>query len=193
MRSFAGLPIATCLLFMPFTFSCSWAEDVGDIYGGISYSQTVSKDESSRHLGTYKPTIIGIGLSVVGLPNLALDGYVFTGVSEDTNRIATTRTLTAVANDGYGFNLRPFLPLSSSWSLYGKLGRQYGSQETTIRQSGISISTSRSTFAHTIYGAGLSYNFNPQWGVGFDYTKAVRIPSEEKNNSLISIGLRYKF
>lgn len=60
------------------------AEEVGDIYGGISYSQTIAKDESPRNLGTYKPTTLGLGLSVVAIPNLAVDGYVFTGVNDSS-------------------------------------------------------------------------------------------------------------
>ncbi len=59
----------------------AWAEEVGDIYGGISYSQTIAK---VANRGTYKPTTLGLGLSVVAIPNLAVDGYVFTGVNDSS-------------------------------------------------------------------------------------------------------------
>ena len=109
------------------------AEEVGDIYGGLSYSKTFAKDTSANHLGTYKPMTFGVGLSVVAMPYLALDGYVFTGVEDARNDLPLSRTMTVSAIDGYGFNLRPFSPLSQSWSVYAKLGRQYGAKETVLK------------------------------------------------------------
>ena len=165
----------------------AWAEEVGDIYGGVSYSQTIAKDESARHLGTYKPTTLGLGLSVVAIPNLAVDGYVFTGVNDSSNTLSPTSTMTVRVKNGYGFNLRPYFSLSNQWGVYAKLGRQYGSQETTL------LRTTLTSYAHTIYGLGVSYNINHRWGIGADYTKAKRIPSETTNTALISLGVRYKF
>ena len=168
------------------------AEEVGDIYGGISYSQIIAKDESSRHLGTYKPTTLGIGLSVVAAHNLAVDGYVFAAQHDSSNTLSPISTMRVNVKEGYGFNLRPYLSLNSQWGIYAKLGRQYGSQEKTFSRGPIQTTTSAS-YAHTIYGVGVSYNINEQWGVGIDYTKAKRIPSETTNTALISFGLRYKF
>ena len=179
--------------FLILMHSIAFAEEVGHVYGGISYSQTIAKDTSSRNLGTYKPMTLGIGLSVVVLENMALDGYVFTGVHNDTNTLTTNRTMTVSAKDGYGFNLRPFLPLNHSWILYGKLGRQYGSQETVIKSTNQTLSTTNATYAHTIYGMGLGYSLDDKWGISIDYTKAMRIPSENTNTALISLGVRYKF
>jgi outer membrane autotransporter protein len=100
--------------------------------------------------------------------------------------------MTVHVKEGYGFNLRPYLSLSKNWGIYAKLGRQFGSQETTLRQSAFQQTTS-TTYAHTIYGLGISFNIDAQWGIGADYTRSKRIPSEQTNSSLISVGLRYKF
>ncbi len=162
----------------------AWAEEVGDIYGGISYSQTIAKVPNR---GTYKPTTLGLGLSVVAIPNLALDGYVFTGVNDSSNTLSSTSTMTVRVKDGYGFNLRPYLSLSSQWGVYAKLGRQYGSQETTV------LRTTSASYARTIYGLGVSYNIDQRWGIGVDYTKAKQAPSETTSTALISLGVRYKF
>jgi len=175
-----------------YLFNPAWAEDVGDIYGGISYSQTIAKDESSRNLGTYKPTTLGIGLSFVAIPNLAVDGYVFTGVNDSSNTLSPISTMSVSVKDGYGFNLRPYLPLGRKWSVYAKLGRQYGTQETTVKR-GTAQTVTSVDYAHTIYGLGTSYSINDQWGVGVDYTKTKKVPSETTSTALISIGLRYKF
>ena len=110
------------------------AEEVGDIYGGFTYSQTIAKDESPRHVGTFKPTTVGVGLSVVAISNLALDGYVFTGLNDSTLALTGGSDMTVNVKDGYGFNLRPYLSLSKTWGIYAKLGRQFGSQETTLRR-----------------------------------------------------------
>jgi len=169
------------------------AEEVGDIYGGLSYSKTFAKDTSANHLGTYKPMTFGVGLSVVAMPYLALDGYVFTGVEDARNDLPLSRTMTVSAIDGYGFNLRPFLPLSQSWSVYAKLGRQYGAQETVLKNQVATLRTTNTNYAHTVYGLGVGYNINERWGLGADYMKARRIVSENTDTSLLSVGLRYRF
>lgn len=169
------------------------AEEVGDIYGGVSYSKTFAKDTSANNLGTYKPMTFGIGLSVVAMPYLALDGYVFTGVEDASNDVPLSRTMTVSAKDGYGFNLRPFLPLSQSWSVYAKLGRQYGAQETVLKNQVAILRTTNKNYAHTVYGLGIGYNINECWGLGVDYVKAKYVASENTDTSLISVGLRYKF
>jgi hypothetical protein len=169
------------------------AEEVGDIYGGVSYSQTIAKDTSVNNLGTYRPMTLGVGLSVVAMPYVALDGYLFTGVEDASNDLPSGRTMTVTVKDGYGFNLRPFLPLSKSWSVYAKLGRQYGAQETVLKNQVTTLRTTNTSYAHTVYGLGVGYNINERWGLGADYMKAQRIPSENTNTSLISVGMRYKF
>jgi hypothetical protein len=169
------------------------AEEVGEIYGGVSYSQTIAKDTSVNNLGTYRPMTLGVGLSVVAMPYLALDGYVFTGVEDASNDLLSGRTMTVSVKDGYGFNLRPFLPLSKSWSVYAKLGRQYGAQETVLKNQLATLRTTNTSYAHTVYGLGVGYNINERWGLGADYMKARHIPSENTNTSLISVGMRYKF
>lgn len=169
------------------------SEEVGDIYGGLSYSQTIARDTSVNNFGTYKPMTLGIGLSVIAARNLAVDGYVFTGVVDSSNDLAPARTMTVSVKDGYGFNLRPFLPLSKSWSVYGKLGRQYGAQETVVKNHVTTLRTTNTSFARTVYGLGVGYNIDERWGVGLDYMKAKRVASENTDTSLISFGIRYKF
>lgn len=180
------------ILLSAYLWTFAMADEVGDVYGGISYSQTIAKDESPRNLGTYRPTTVGVGVSVVAIPNLALDGYVFAALSDATNSLSASASMTVNAKEGYGFNLRPYISLSPSWSVYAKLGRQYGTQETTLRRLAGTTYTS-TNYAHTLYGIGISYTIDARWGVGLDYTKSKRIPSESISASLIGMGLRYKF
>lgn len=186
--------LVSCLLALFFgAVSSALSEEVGDIYGGLSYSQTIAKDTSANNLGTYKPMTLGIGLSVIAIRNLAVDGYIFTGAGDSSNDLTAARTMTVSAKDGYGFNLRPFLPLSKSWSIYGKLGRQYGKQETLMKNQVATLRNTNASFAHTVYGLGVGYSIDERWGIGLDYMKAKRIASENSDTSLVSLGLRYKF
>jgi hypothetical protein len=186
--------LVTCLQVALFgAMGIAAAEDVGDIYGGVSYSKTIAKDTSVNNLGTYRPMTVGVGLNVIAMPYLALDGYVFTGVEDASNDLPAGRTMTVSAKDGYGFNLRPFLPLSKLWSVYAKLGRQYGAQETILKNQVTTLRTTSTSYAHTVYGLGIGYNINERWGLGADYMKARHIASENTDTSLLSIGLRYKF
>ena len=168
------------------------AERVGDVYAGVSYGQTIARDESSRNLGTFRPTTIGVGLSVIAASNLALDGYVFTGAEDASHDLPAGRRMTVAVANGYGFNLRPFFPLNDAWILYAKLGRQYGTQETVTTRLGVNLLTTRTTYAHTVYGLGVGYAIDERWGVGIDYLKSRQVPSEMVNTSLISVGVRYK-
>jgi len=171
----------------------AYAEQVGDVYVGVSYAQTTTKDESPKNLGTYRPTATSIGVSVVALPNLALDLYALAGLNDSTNRLTPNATMTAQINNGYGFYLHPYLALSNSWSIYAKLGRQFGSQETRMRIATTQTTLTQTTFAHTVYGIGVSYNINDKWGISTDYAKSQRIPSEMTHTSTIGVGLRYKY
>ena len=169
------------------------AEEVGDLYGGIAFSQSVASDESARNLGTYRPTTVGLGLSVIARRYLALDAYVFNGVRDSSNAISPNTSIRVDVKDGYGFNLHPYLPLSQSWVIYAKLGRQYGAVSSKVVVSGNTASTSNTTYAHTIYGAGVTYNIDARWGLSIDYAKARRIESEASSNALTTVGLSYKF
>jgi hypothetical protein len=168
------------------------AQKVGDVFGGINYSLATSKDESSRNLGTYKPSMLGLGLSYVVIDNVAIEGGVFGGVRSSSNDISGTTSMTLKVKDGYAFSIRPFIGFNQSWGGYAKLGRQYGTQEVLV-QTGAGQTTTQGTYAHTVYGLGVSHRIHPQWGITADYTKTKRIASENASSSAIGIGLRYKF
>jgi hypothetical protein len=165
---------------------CGYAQKTGDLFGGINYSLATLKTES---LGTYKPSTLGLGLSYVAIDNVAIEGGVFGGLQSSSDASNAGTPMTLKVKDGYGFSVRPFIGFNESWGGYAKLGRQYGMQEVVL-QNGAS---QQATYAHTIYGLGVSYKIHPQWGITTDYTRTKRIPSEKTTSSAIGIGLRYKF
>jgi len=163
------------------------AQSVGDIFGGVTYTKTSIKDESSKNLGTFNPTVVGLGLAYVVAENIALEGNVFDGTSDSSVTRTGVGTVTVKVHNGYGVGVRPFLSLNGSWGIYAKLGRQYGTQTTVIKKS------IDSKFAHTVYGLGISYNINSKWGISADYALSKKIESEMNKNNSVGMSVRYTF
>jgi opacity protein-like surface antigen len=163
------------------------AQDIGEIFGGITYTQSSIKDESSNHLGTFKPTVVGLGLSYVMADNLALDANMFDGAADSSVVTPRLGTVTVKVKNGYTLGVRPFMAFNESWGGYIKLGRQYGTQTTVIRKP------MDTTYAHTVYGLGVSYNLNSKWGVSAESVWSKKVSSENNSTSTVGMGIRYKF
>ena len=168
------------------------AQNVGDIFGGISYVQTSIKDESSKNLGTFKPTVVGLGLAYVVMDNVALEANAFDGSSDASIAPTSVIAYTVKLNNGYSIGVRPFIAFNAAWGAYAKLGRQFGTQTTVIKTS-VSQKATEATYAHTIYGVGISYNINPKWGVSSEYVWTKKGGTETSKNASMSLGIRYKF
>ena len=171
------------------------AQNIGDVFGGISYLQTSIKDESSNNLGTFKPTVLGLGLAYVVLDNIALEANIFNGTS-DSSLASRLGSVTVQVKNGYSLGVRPFMAFNESWGGYAKLGRQYGTQTLTqpkLVNRTVVTTPIDSTYAHTVYGLGVAYNIDRQWGVSTEYMWSKKGESENSKNASLGVGLRYKF
>ena len=171
------------------------AQNIGDVFGGISDLQTSIKDESSNNLGTFKPTVLGLGLAYVVLDNVALEANVFNGTS-DASLASRLGSVTVQVKNGYSLGIRPFMAFNESWGGYAKLGRQYGTQTLiTPKLVNRTVVTTPidSSYAHTVYGLGIAYNIDRQWGVSTEYMWSKKGQSENSKNASLGVGLRYKF
>ena len=171
------------------------AQNIGDVFGGISYLQTSIKDESSNNLGTFKPTVLGLGLAYVVLDNVALEANVFNGTS-DSSLASRLGSVTVQVKNGYSLGVRPFMAFNESWGGYAKLGRQYGTQTLTqpkLVNRTVVTTPIDSSYAHTVYGLGIAYNIDRQWGVSTEYMWSKKGQSENSKNASLGVGLRYKF
>jgi opacity protein-like surface antigen len=171
------------------------AQNIGDVFGGISYLQTSIKDESSNNLGTFKPTVLGLGLAYVVLDNIALEANVFNGTS-DSSLASRLGSVTVQVKNGYSLGVRPFMAFNESWGGYAKLGRQYGTQTLTqpkLVNRTVVTTPIDSSYAHTVYGLGVAYNIDRQWGVSTEYMWSKKGESENSKNASLGVGLRYKF
>lgn len=170
----------------------AFAEESGDLYGSLSYTQSNIRDTSGLNLGTYKPSTLSLGLSVIAIKHLALDGYVFQGYQDASQALDSNTAMTIQIKQGYGFNLHPYLPLSHRWGVYAKLGRQFGTSETMIRQNNATTITP-TRFAQTIYGLGVSHYFSATWQVDTDYTRTQRPADASTRTTAITASLVHKF
>ena len=171
------------------------AQNIGDVFGGISYLQTSIKDESSNNLGTFKPTVLGLGLAYVVLDNIALEANVFNGTS-DSSLASRIGSVTVQVKNGYSLGIRPFMAFNESWGGYAKLGRQYGTQTLTqpkLVNRTVVTTPIDSTYAHTVYGLGVAYNIDRQWGVSTEYMWSKKGESENSKNASLGVGLRSDF
>jgi opacity protein-like surface antigen len=171
------------------------AQNIGDVFGGISYLQTSIKDESSNNLGTFKPTVLGLGLAYVVLDNVALEANIFNGTS-DSSLTSRLGSVTVQVKNGYSLGVRPFMAFNESWGGYAKLGRQYGTQTLTqpkLVNRTVVTTPIDSSYAHTVYGLGVAYNIDRQWGVSTEYMWSKKGESENSKNASLGVGLRYKF
>lgn len=189
VKSLLLLPLA---LLSGFAF----AQNTGDMFGGLTYSQTTIKNKAPSNAPAFQPSTISLGVGVIVMPNLALEGYVFDGLTNATNtsRLTPTTigTVTVQIQNGYGFNLRPFMKLGYGWGAYAKIGRQFGAQDIVV-SGPASQSTTHSTYAHTTYGLGVSYNISNRWSVAAEHLKSRNIASETSTASTTGLGLRYLF
>jgi opacity protein-like surface antigen len=171
------------------------AQNIGDVFGGISYLQTSIKDESSNNLGTFKPTVLGLGLAYVVFDNVSLEANVFNGTS-DASLASRLGSVTVQVKNGYSLGIRPFMAFNESWGGYAKLGRQYGTQTLTqpkLVNRTVVTTPIDSSYAHTVYGLGVAYNIDRQWGVSTEYMWSKKGQSENSKNASLGVGLRYKF
>lgn len=171
------------------------AQNIGDVFGGLSYLQTSIKDESSNNLGTFKPTVLGLGLAYVVLDNVALEANVFNGTS-DASLASRLGSVTVQVKNGYSLGIRPFMAFNESWGGYAKLGRQYGTQTLTqpkLVNRTVVTTPIDSSYAHTVYGLGIAYNIDRKWGVSTEYMWSKKGQSENSKNASLGVGLRYKF
>jgi len=168
------------------------AQSVGDVFGGISYIQTSIKDESSKNIGTFKPTVIGLGLAYVVTDNIALEANAFDGSSDSSLKPTSIVTYTVKIKNGYSIGVRPFIAFNAEWGAYAKLGRQFGTQTTVVKTS-LSQKSTDSTYAQTVYGLGVSYNINPKWGVSSEAMWTKKGESDTTKNTSLGLGIRYKF
>lgn len=166
------------------------AQSSSNIYGEAAYAVVTAKDTSAtNNVGTFKPTLARFALGTVVRENLAVEGFLMQGLSNDSKKIMGAN-VDVKTNTGYGIAVRPFVKLSDEIELFGRVGSVRNEIAVTVSANGSSMSTtSKST--NTLYGAGVAFKINKDSSAFVDYTKLSN--KDDTDASILAVGLRFNF
>jgi len=170
--------------------SCVFAQTSGNLYGEVAYQTNTIKDTSTDNLGTFKPTSARFTIGKVVTENVAVEGFYTQGMSDKTNTYTSPDSVTIKLNNAYGVAIRPFINITNSVELFGRLGTsRVKSSWSATSNSG--PDSGSDTFTNNFYGIGAGYKMTKDVSLILDYTK--NKDHNSSTSSAISAGLRFNF
>lgn len=197
------------------------AADLTNWYGGITIGQSEVQDASASEINS---TLTGAGLAVSGTSVDDTDtgwklfaGYQFNkyfaleGGYVNLGRFDANTTVTAVngnpitptsisanikVKDGLYFDAVGILPVSETFSVFGKLGAYSLKTELSASAAGASASDSARNSDLT-YGVGVNYSFSKDLKMRGEWERFEKVGDANKTGQsdidLLSLGLTYQF
>lgn len=151
------------------------------MYAGVNFS-IVEYEETG--LDSVEPTALVLRLGNEFTPNLAVEGRLGFGLSEDSVNVFGTPVDVEVDNF-FGLYLRGIAPLGAV-SLYGLIG--YTDGELTASANGVSISADDSD---TSYGVGADFALNKASAINVEWARL--LSTSDYDVTALSIGYRHNF
>ncbi|MRD55183.1 outer membrane beta-barrel protein [Betaproteobacteria bacterium LSUCC0115] len=136
------------LVFLSFAGATNAAESSTKTYFDLSYGQLTYKESG---LSSLSPSIISGTFGSYVYDGLAFEGFLATGVSDDSVTYSGV-PLTLKVDSAVGFYVKPYLRVSEGTEVYAKVGYFRG-RLTVSAPRGLSDSTTGSDVS---YGVGLS-------------------------------------
>lgn len=94
---------------------------------------------------------------------------------------------------GLNLSLVGRAPLGESFDVFGKLGTTYGWTRTT-GSPGLGVATGKDDGFGLAYGAGLRWNFAPQWSAVLEWERhRMRFADGRGNVDLTTLGVQYRY
>lgn len=154
--------IAIAALLSAFVAAPAVAADNG-FYAGVSLGQARSKSPvPGVPMSKTNDTVYGVLAGYQFTKNWGVEGF-FTGAGKWQSPVLAGVGINGKA-DTYGLVGTGTLPLSDTFSLYGKLG--YASTKTTSTGTALGLAASfGATRAAATYGVGVQYNVTPAIGI----------------------------
>ncbi|WP_431258909.1 outer membrane beta-barrel protein [Roseateles chitinivorans] len=149
------------------------------VYGELGY--TFAKVKDDFYNVSFKPGAIR---GIVGWdlhPNVALEGMLAGGVSDDTSQGVKTKITRSV-----GFYVVPKYSFNPQFEVFGRLG--YADSKVKFSSSLGSASGSDSSFS---WGLGAKYNFNKQVYGAVDYMSYFDKDTTTVTGVTLSVGYRF--
>lgn len=136
------------------------ASEVGTKYFEVGYAQ-ISYKESG--ISTYSIPAVKGTFGYVVSNGIALEGYLATGVGDDTQTYRIVPIKLSI-DSMYGTYVRPFLKISESAEIYGRLG--FSEVKLTGSNGNVRINATGNDFS---YGVGAAYSVSKTTQMVFDY------------------------
>lgn len=94
---------------------------------------------------------------------------------------------------GLNLSLVGRAPLGESFDVFGKLGTTYGWTRTT-GSPGLGVATGKDDGFGLAYGAGLRWNFTPQWSAVLEWERhRMRFADGRADVDLTTLGVQYRY
>ncbi len=170
------------------------------LYVKVGASHTRA-DVDSLGEGTTTGAALAIGMPLDETFDAEL-GYLYFGSSDPVTVIGGERTESSVKSQGFYLAGLAKLPLSESFSVYGKLGAVYAKTDWSGRDIDIASGVTTATFDGSqkrfapLAGIGVSYRFSEQISAMIDYTYVHDLVVEGEDHAkldLITASLKYSF
>ena len=173
--------------------STSVYADKNGYYAEAAYEKRNSEDTSSNNIGTWKFTAAKLTLGKILSEHWAIEGFLTQGLTSDKKAYSSSVDVQAEISTSYGLAVRPFIKVTDSIELYGRIGlNKENSKITTLYNSAIT-DTQNKTDNMNFYSFGTAYNINEDFSAIFDYTKMQHSTVYEVDVKKITVGIRYNF
>lgn len=96
---------------------------------------------------------------------------------------------------GANISLVGLVPLAPNFSLVGRAGGTYGWTEVSAGVGGVTLATGKEEAFVPAYGAGISWDFHPNWSATLDWDRhhLKYAGDDRKNTDIATVGLKYRF
>jgi hypothetical protein len=152
----------------------------GSMYGGITFSQ-IQYEESGR--GTAKPTALGVKIGKVVNENLALEGRLGTGISDDDVSGGPVDVSPDLLLGAYA---KGILPLSPRIGVYGLVGVTYG--DLSSGPGGLRFSNSDADFS---YGFGADFLIGASTSLNIEWARLFQVSGYKLDALTFGVNLRF--
>jgi opacity protein-like surface antigen len=170
------------LLFVVLAFFSVQSFAASDLYGGISYAMVEYKEDG---FPSVNPTAAVFTLGTNLNKNLAVEGRLGTGLSDDDIRVSGVNVTVEVDNF-YGVYGRLIMPANDKLSVYGLVGWTKG--KLTAKSSFATINADDSDVS---YGLGADFGLTDTVSLNAEYARLFS-GSDFKVNAL-TVGARIRF
>lgn len=142
---------------------------------------------------TVKPSMYKFILGAEVHPNLAIEGMLASGGSDNTtqaNVAGAPTSLNVKVNNAFGVFLKPKFNVTNDLELFGRIGYNRVNLNTTVTTPTV-IGTGRGGENSAAYGIGAKYNITREWSAVVDYTQYFK--KEDITINGVSVGVAYNF